>query len=474
MSEQQGTSERFDVVVMGAGPGGYRTAIRAAQLGKRVAVVERDRVGGVCLNRGCIPTKALLRTAEVLDNFRHAADFGIDVQGVSLNLAKTMTRKDRIVRRLTGGVSTLLKANGVTLINGTARLVSPTRVTVTGGGGERELEAGAAIIATGSEAALPPIPGIDGRGVITSDGALQVTTVPSSLLIIGAGAVGIEWASVFNGFGSQVTVVEMLPQVVPTEDTEIAGVVESSMARRGVRFHKGTRVLSISDGPGGGKQVTVEGTGGRQVLEAELVLVAAGRSPNSKGIGLEELGVETVRGFIKTDRYMRTNVPNVYAIGDVVAGSPLLAHVAYAEAMVAAQAIAGEDTPIDYRVVPACTFCHPEIASVGLNERQAREQGLEIKVGRFPFLASGKALAFGDTTGMVKIIAGARYGEVLGVHIVGPGASDLIAEGALAIRLEATLEDVAETIHAHPTLPEAVEEAALDAMARALEIPPRR
>ncbi len=467
-------AEDFDVVMIGAGPGGYVGAIRAAQLGKPVAVVERDRLGGVCLNRGCIPTKALLRTAEVLNNFRHAGDFGIDVEGVSLNLAKTMARKDRIVRRLTAGVGTLLKSNSVEVFSGNGRLLGGGRVLVEGAQGQQEITGSSIIIATGSEAALPPIPGIEGPGVITSDGALEITEVPGSILIVGAGAVGIEWASVFNEFGSKTTVVEMLPQVVPTEDEEIAGVVESAMARRGIVFHKSTRVVSIADAPGGGKQVTVASGNGQQDLQADVVLIAAGRSPNSKGVGLEELGVEMERGFIKTDSYMRTNVPNVYAIGDIVAGSPLLAHVAFAEGVVAAEAIAGMDTPMDYNVVPACTFCHPEIASVGISERQAQERGIEVKIGHFAFVASGKALAFGDTTGMVKIIAGAKYGEVLGVHIVGPGASDLIAEGALAMRLEATLEDVAETIHAHPTLPEAVAQASLDAMARALEIPPRR
>lgn len=462
-----GTYE-YDVAVIGAGPGGYVAALRAAQLGGKVALVEKDAVGGVCLNRGCIPTKALLASCGVLAAVKEAAAYGIHAAAPQVDFAAVQRRKAQVVAQLVGGVKGLLQAARVDMVVGEGRFTSPHTIAVTANGATRQISAASVIVATGSEPAIPPIPGADLPGVVTSDAALAFTAVPRSICIIGGGAIGAEFATIFATFGSTVTVVEMLPQLVPTEDADVAAYLAKCLARQGVAVHVNTTVAKIV--PQGDElgvdMVTPEGP--RQVV-AQYVLLAAGRVPNTAGLGLENLGVKMNKRGIVVDSHMQTSVPGVYAIGDVV-GAPLLAHVASAEGVIAAQNALGQERKIDYRVVPGCIFTRPEIASVGLTERVAREQGYRVKIGKFPFTASGKALAAGHTDGFVKIVAEEKYGEILGMHIIGAGASDLIGEAVMAIKLEATLDEVAGAIHPHPTLTEATMEAALAGLGRALHI----
>ncbi|MEU7768422.1 dihydrolipoyl dehydrogenase [Nocardia sp. NPDC049190] len=478
----------FDLLVVGGGPGGYVSAIRAAQRGLSVALVEKERPGGVCLNWGCIPTKAMLRSAEVYETVRAAADYGVYADNVRFDFSTVRHRKDGIVKELTNGVAGLLAANGVTVIDGHARFTGPTTVDVyevgpspVGTNGpryaaepttlRRQVTARDVVIATGSVPARLPIPGADLPGVITSDGAFGLTTVPDRIVIVGGSAVGAEWASLFAAFGSQVTIVEMQDRLVPAEDRDIGVALGRSFTERGISVLTGSTVTSISEA--GGLRVAVAGPHAGE-LDAAVVLVGVGRTPNIADLGLDLAGVATdERGFIPVDERLRTNVEHVYAIGDVT-GRALLAHVASHQGLTAADVIAGHDTRIDYTAVPAATFTHPEIASVGLTESAAKAAGHEVITARFPFAALGRAKTFGETEGFVKIIAGQRYQEVLGVHIIGPSASDLITEGALAITLEATLEDLADTIHAHPTLGEIGMETALSALGLPVHVAPRK
>jgi dihydrolipoamide dehydrogenase len=491
----------FDVVVVGGGPGGYPAAIRAAELGLRTALVEKERPGGVCLNWGCIPTKAMLRSAEVLEVMQHGAEYGVLADNVRLDYAGVLARKDRVVKGLTDGVAGLLAANGVTVVDGHARLTGPTTVEVVavgeaplGAGGPRynappaaggrpqaTLQGRNLVLATGSTPVLLPVPGIDLPGVVTSDGAFLLDEVPKRIVIIGASAVGAEWATMFHAFGSQVTLVELLPTVIPAEDEDIGRTLARSFKRRGIKVETGRTVTEITQtGKGRRKaatlQVTVADPGGErpEQVEADVVLVGVGRRPNTEALGLERAGVATDgRGWVQVDDQLRTNMPGVYAIGDVT-GRVLLAHAASHQGLVAAGVIAGHDERMDYRTVPAATFTHPEVASVGLTEARAREAGHDVVVGRFPFSALGRAQTYGSTEGLVKVVAERRYGEVLGVHIIGPGASDLIPEGVLAMRMEATLADIADTIHAHPTLGEGTLEAAMVALGLPVHVPPPR
>lgn len=478
----------FDLLVIGGGPGGYVAAIRAAQRGLRVCVVEKERPGGVCLNWGCIPTKAMLRSAEVFQTLTTAAEFGVHADNVRFDFAAIRQRKDGIVKELTDGVAGLLKANGVTVIEGHARFVEPTVVEVHevgaspifDGGPRYAAAAGAAIrrvsardviVATGSVPAQLPIPGADLPGVVTSDGAFGLTEVPRRLVIIGGSAVGAEWASLFATFGSQVTVVEMQDRLVPLEDKEIGDALGRSFRKRGITVLTGATVTAIAEGDA--LRVSVGGPAA-QDLDAEVVLVGVGRRPNTSELGLEVAGIATdARGFIEVDDRLRTGVEHVYAIGDVT-GRALLAHVASHQGITAAEVIAGNDAHIDYSVIPAATFTHPEIASVGLTEEAARAAGHEVITAKFPFAALGRAKTFGETEGFVKIVAGQAHQEVLGVHIIGPSASDLIAEGALAMSLEATLDELADTIHAHPTLGEIGMEAAMAGLGLPVHIAPRK
>ena len=464
-----------DVCIIGTGPGGYIAAVRAAQLGMKVAVVEREELGGVCLNRGCIPTKAMLRSAELFMTMQHSADYGILAENVTVDFSKVVARREKVVKQLTGGVGGLLKSYGVEVVKGTATLGAERGKVRVSGGTDATVNAKNVIIATGSSPAKLPIPGADGPGVIDSDGALALTEIPKSMLIIGGGAIGTEWACVFGAFGTKVTVVEMLPTLLPLEDEEMGRTLARSLQRQGVTIHTEAKLEEISQGDDGlSVGVLTLKDGKQERVSAEKVLVGVGRKPNSADLGLEALGVTLDRrGFVEVDEYLRTSAGNVYAIGDVT-GKQLLAHLAMHQGVSAAEAIAGKGHPMDYKVVPACTYTHPEVASVGLSEKKAREQGYDVRIGKFPFQANGRALTHGDAEGMVKIVADAKYGELLGVHIIGPTASELIPEAALGIRLESTLEDIAHTIHAHPTMAEAVGQAAWAALGGALDLPKPR
>ncbi|MGW5380044.1 dihydrolipoyl dehydrogenase [Nocardia sp. NPDC003999] len=479
----------FDLLVVGGGPGGYVAAIRAAQRGLRVGLVEKERPGGVCLNWGCIPTKAMLRSAEIFQTVTAAADFGVYADNVRYDFAAVRQRKDGIVKQLTDGVASLLAANGVTVIEGHARFTGPTSVEVFEAGqspifpggpryaaaptatATRTISAGDVIIATGSVPARLPIPGADLPGVITSDGAFGLTAVPERLVVIGGSAVGAEWASLFASFGSRVTVVELQDTLVPLEDADVGAALGRSFTKRGITVLTGSTVEAIARTDA--LRVTVAGEHAGE-LDADVVLVGVGRRPNTADLGLDRAGIDTdPRGFIPVDERLSTGVEHVYAIGDVT-GRALLAHVASHQGLTAADVIAGHPAHIDYTAIPAATFTHPEIASVGLTEAKARAAGHDVVTARFPFAALGRAKTFGETDGFVKIVAGQRHREVLGVHIIGPSASDLITEGALAIALEATLDELADTIHAHPTLGEIGMEAAMAGLGLPVHIPPRK
>jgi dihydrolipoamide dehydrogenase len=477
----------FDLLVIGGGPGGYVAAIRAAQRGLSVGLVEKERAGGVCLNWGCIPTKAMLRSAEVYETVRNSAEFGVHASDVRVDYDAVLRRKDGIVTGLTDGVAGLLKANGVTVIEGHARFTGPTSVDIfdvdSGGAGPRygvapeegepadRATARDVVIATGSVPVRLPLPGADLPGVITSDGAFGLTEVPPRIVIVGGSAVGAEWASLFAALGSEVSVVEMRESLVPAEDPDVGAALGRSFRKRGIIVLTGCTVNGIEQG-GASLRVTVEGAH-EQRIDTDVVLVGVGRTPNTQHLDLPLTGVTTdERGFVVVDERLRTSVEHVYAIGDVT-GKALLAHVASHQGITAADVIAGHDSTIDYDVVPAATFTHPEIASVGLTEPAARDAGHDVVTAKFPFAALGRSRTFGDTEGFAKIVAGKRHGEVLGVHLIGPSASDLITEGALAIRLEATLDELAETIHAHPTLGEAGMEAALAALGMPVHIAPQ-
>lgn len=457
---------RSDIAVIGAGPGGYVAALRAAQLGAKVVLVEKGKLGGVCLNWGCIPTKTLLRTAEVLNLARDAAEYGVVVGEVRLDWAAAQKRKETVVRRLTGGIKFLLEKAGVQLLPGTARFISPSTLEVTAEMGQERVEAKNYVVATGSRPVSLPIPGLEGPGVLTSDDALALDALPASLLIIGAGPIGVEFATLFRACGVQVTVVELLPRVLPTLDADLGAEIERALKKAKVAVHTASRVSKVA-ASNGKYAVTIQGEKQITTVEVDKILVAVGRRPNVEELGLDSIGVQVEKTGIKVDEFLRTNVPHIYAVGDV-AGGILLAHVAMHEGVVAAENAMGLQRAMNYAAVPSCVFTTPEVASVGLSEEQAQQQGYDLRVGKFPFRANGKALAQGEPDGLVKIVAEGKYGQILGVHIVGPHASDLIQEGTLALTLEATLDELEVAIHPHPTLSEAVAEAALAAKGRAL------
>ena len=468
----------FDVIVIGSGTGGYVAAIRAAQLGLRTAVVERQpMLGGTCLNWGCIPTKALLEHAHALKIAQEAADWGISFGAAvtpTLDMARVHARKNKIVTGLTKGVEYLFKKNGIAWIKGSGRLAGNGRVEVTGPDGQT-MSAREIVIATGS--APRSIPGIeiDRQHVITSDEAIQLATVPKSIAILGSGAVGVEFASIFRRFGSEVTLIELLPRIVPNEDAAVSAELEKAFKKRGIAVRTGTKVTSARVGADG---VTLQmdgaaGTGA--TLTVEKLLVAIGRGPVTDGLGAEEAGVALERGFVRVDDLFHTNVPGISAIGDVITmGSTphaQLAHLSSAEGIVLAERLAGHPTrAINYDHVPACTYCEPEIGSVGLTEQEAIDRGYDVRVGTFPFGVLGRAKMAGETEGFVKIVAEKKYDEVLGVHMIGLRATELVAEATVALRLESTVEELIRTIHAHPTMSEAVAEAAHAAHGAAIHI----
>jgi dihydrolipoyl dehydrogenase len=458
-------AKSFDVVVVGSGPGGYVGAIRAAQLGLSVAAIEDDRPGGVCLNWGCIPTKALLRNAEVLHLVQHADRFGITVDNVRADYAEAIKRSRGVADRMAKGVEFLFRKNKITLFPGVGTLRSRTTVEVKGTAGTETLEARAIILATGSQPRSLPGVTIDEKTVISSNGAVRNEARPASMVVIGAGAVGMEFADVYAAYGTQVTVLEALDRVLPVEDAEASTVVARLFGRRGITIKTGVKVSAVKPGGPGAIVETGEGR-----IEAEQVLMAVGRGARTAGVGLEAAGVQLERGFVKVSPTMETSVKGIYAVGDM-AGAPLLAHKAMAEGVVAAEAIAGRHPrPLDYSNVPSCTYCRPQVASIGLSEAKAKDSGRAVLVGKFPFTANGKAVALGETDGFVKVVADQASGEILGVHIVGPEATEIIHEFAVGRTLEATVEEIVHTIHAHPTLSEAALEATLAALGQAIHI----
>jgi dihydrolipoamide dehydrogenase len=465
----------YDVVVVGGGPGGYVAAIRAAQLGKKTALVEREFLGGVCLNIGCIPTKSLLRNAELANILMgESKDFGFSFENLKLDYAVAQKRSRQVSDRLVKGVGFLMRKNKIDVYQGTGTLKSATQIevkatsdapAVNGQKYDGVIEAKNIILATGHHPRALPGMEPDGKSIITYREALFLTTAPKSIVVVGAGAIGMEFAYVFRSYGADVTVIEMLPHVLPLEDDETAAEVAKAFKKQGIKMLVNTRTEAVEKTDAGVRvRVKDQGTSTEQTIDADMVLVAVGIAPNSQGIGLEAAGVTTdKRGFITVDEYLRTNVPSIYAIGDVT-GKLQLAHVASAQGIVAAEHIAGHETrPLrdaDYAFMPRCTYCKPQVASMGYTEAQAREKGYEVKVGKFPFVANGKALGLNEKEGFVKIIADAKYGEILGAHMVGPEVTELLPELVLARTWELTTEEIARTVHAHPTLTETLMEAA--------------
>lgn len=459
----------YDLAVLGGGPGGYTAAIRAAQLGLNVAIVEEDRLGGVCLNWGCIPSKALLTGAELLETLRHHGDtFGVEAEGLRLDYDKAVTHSRKTADRLAKGVGSLMKKNRITVVPGRGRLVAPNALEVSGES-PTTVEAARVLVATGSKEWVPPGVDVDGERVLTSREMLESRRVPARLVVIGAGAVGVEFAYVMAMYGSQVTMVEMADQMLPGADADVAQALQREFRRKEIDVRTGTRFEELKS-QGDGVHVTVSRGGESSLLEADQVLMAIGRAPLTGNLGLEEIGVETdPKGFIPVDARCRTEVEGVWAIGDVV-GAPLLAHKAAEEGVAAVEWMAGVTRPpLDHGKIPGCIYAQPQVAWVGLTEAQAREaHGDDIRVGSFPFTASGKAVAAAHTAGFVKIVAEPKYGEIVGAHLVGAGATELVAEIGLAMTLESTTAEVAATTHAHPTLSEAIHEAALLAEGRGI------
>lgn len=463
-------ARRYDVAVIGGGPGGYVAALRAAQLGASVVCIERQWIGGVCLNEGCIPTKALLRGAEVYSLVQAARTFGVVTDEPTVDWPAMQARKEQVVKQIVGGVSMLLERAGVDVMRGEATLSTPTTLAVRLEDGQDAVVADRVIVATGSRTMAVPIPGLDGPAVIDHRGALELEELPDSICIIGGGFIGSEFASLFRALGAEVTIVEMLPRLVPLMDAAIGEGLAWSLEQRGVTVRTGTRVTGVSSGASGARvaMVTPEG---EESIEAQWVLSAIGRSPNVENLGLEALGIKPTRKGIQTDHRMRTAVPGLYAIGDAAADGPMLAHVASHQGVVAVEDGLGHTAAMDYRAVPSCVFTIPEAAAVGMTEEEARAAGHDVQVGVFAFPNLGKAVALGETEGFVKIVAEARHGAVLGMHVMGPHASDLVLEGTMAVGLEATLDELERTIHPHPVLGEAIAEAALAARGRAIHLP---
>jgi dihydrolipoamide dehydrogenase len=464
-------AEPFDLVVIGAGPAGYVAAIRAGQLGMKTAVVERERAGGICLNWGCIPSKALLKSVEVLDYARHAQDYGIKIVGsIEPDMKAIVARSRGVVDQLVRGVEYLLKKNKVEQIKGTARLLKATTVGVETEKGSRELAAKKVILATGGRPKL--IAGLepDGKKIVTYREAMLVEKVPASVVVIGGGAIGCEFATFWAALGAKVTIVEMLPAILPVEDEEVSRFVASEFRKRGIQVLTETGFKSAKTV---GDQVHVEVAakdGKTQTLEASLVLAAIGIRGNVENLGLEDLKVEVVRSFVKVGPGFETAAKGLHAIGDVI-GGPLLAHKGSAEGIACVEFLAGKgEGTVDYGQIPAGTFTNPPVGSIGLTERAARDKGLDVKIGKFPFKALGRAIAVGEPEGFVKVVSSAKRGEILGCHIVGPGATELVNEVAVAMKAEATVHELHDTIHAHPTFPEAIMEAAGDALGRAIHI----
>jgi dihydrolipoamide dehydrogenase len=465
-------ADLFDVVVIGSGPGGYVAAIRAGQLGLKTALIEKDKkLGGTCLHRGCIPTKSLLYTAELYSHILHAAEFGIDLASPTINWAQALKHKQKVVDKGAAGIDFLMKKNKVTVVKGHGRIIGKGKVEVAlTEGGKQTLETKNIILAMGSvPKSLPNVP-VDHKKVMNSDSILEIEKVPKSIIVLGAGAVGTEFASVFAHVGSETTIVEFLPNLLPIEDIELSKELEKQFKRlRKIEVLTSTKVEKVESTPKGVK-VTVNTGSETKVLEAEILLSAVGRSPVTNDAGLDKTNIVLDRGFIKVDANQRTSEPNVYAIGDITP-YPMLAHVASAQGIVAVEFIAGKNPPaINYDLVPSATYCYPEVASVGLSEKKAKERGHDVKTGIFPFSAITKASISDEGIGLVKVVSDKKYDEVLGIHLIGPHATELLAEACVALKLETTTEEITRTMHAHPTLSEIVKEAAEATLGHAIHI----
>lgn len=462
---------KYEIIVIGSGPGGYVAAIRAAQLGKKVAIVEKAELGGICLNWGCIPTKALLKSAQVFKYLNHAEDFGFNKpENISYEFQNIINRSRDVAQKMSGGVQFLMKKNKIEVIKGEAKVMPGKKVMVKGEDGtSNELSADHIIIATGGRSReLPSLPQ-DGKKVIGYRGALSLEKQPKSMIVVGSGAIGVEFAHFYHTLGVDVTIVEFMPRIVPVEDEEVSKQLERSFKKSGIKIMTKSEVTSV-DTSGEGVKATVKTEKGEEVLEADIVLSAVGIIANIENIGLEEVGILTERGKIKINDFCQTNVAGYYAIGDVVHGQDL-AHVASAQAILCVEKIAGMHVEaIDFNNVPGCTYCSPEIASVGLTEAKAKEMGYEVKVGRFPFSANGKAVANGAADGFVKVIFDAKYGEWLGCHMIGDGVTEMIAEAVVARKLETTGQEIIGSIHPHPTMSEAILEAVMDAYGHSIHI----
>ena len=458
---------KFDLAVLGGGPGGYVAAIRGAQLGLKTCVIDQDKLGGICLNWGCIPTKALLKNAEVYHYIKNADTYGINVEKVSVDFKKNIKRSRDVSNRLSKGIEFLIKKNKITHIQGTGKLTSKTSLEVKNKQKTDTIEAEKIILATGARAKSFPGMEFDGNRVISFKEAMILDSPPKKMVIIGSGAIGSEFAYYYNEFGTEVHLIEMMDRILPVEDSDVSKEVAKSFKKSGIKVSTETKVSKIESLKTKVK-VHIEKNGKEEILEGDMALLAVGVTGNIENIGLEELGIITDRGAITINEFNQTNIPNIYAIGDV-SGPPWLAHVASAQGHVAADHTAGHSPkPVDYTNIPGCTYCQPQVGSLGMTEAQAKESGHDVRIGKFLFQASGKAMAVGDTTGFVKLVFDGKYGELLGAHIVGSEATELIAELCVAKSLETTWEEIAMTIHAHPTLSEAIMEAALDAFGSAI------
>lgn len=464
--------KKYDLVVVGGGPGGYVAAIRAAQLGMKVGCVERDKLGGICLNWGCIPSKALLKSAEVMSLFKESKEYGISYENLKVDFKKVIKRSRDAANRLSQGVEYLFKKNKIEKINGAGKFLSGNTLSVVDSYGKEvaQVEGKNMVISTGARARDLPGIKIDRKKVITSAEAMTLEAVPKDMIIIGAGAIGAEFGYFYNAFGAKVTLIEMMPNILPIEDVELTAQLEREFKKQGIEILTDTKVESAATS-GNGVLVKLNNKKGSQELKAEIALVAIGIQGNSDELGLEKIGVQVEKSWIKVDKAnYRTATTGVYAIGDVI-GAPWLAHVASAEGIRCVEGIAGVETePLDYNSIPGCTYCQPQVASIGITEAKAKELGYETKIGRFPFTANGKAIATNEAVGFVKLIFDAKYGELLGAHIIGHGATELIAELGVAKKLETTPYEIMRTVHAHPTLSEAVMEAAEDALGHAIDI----
>ena len=452
---------KYDLVIIGSGPGGYVAAIRASQWGLKTAVVEKDPfLGGTCLHVGCIPTKVLLHHADIYDHFKRAEEFGFEVKDVKVNWPAILARKDKIVKKHALGIAALFKKNKVESITGWGKIAEPGRVSVEKDGKTTEIETTYTMLATGSEARSLPGLEIDGKTVLTNREILTLPGIPKSLVVVGCGAVGVEFASVYRTFGSDVTLLETLPRVVPLEDEDISAELGKALKKTGIRIELEAKVESVKKDAKGATVVYTDKSGKSQTIAAEKVLIAVGRRPLTENIGLEKTKAKVERGFVHANAYLETAEPRLYAIGDIVAGLPQLAHAASMEGIIAVGRMAGKDVqPFDRRRCPNATYCEPQIGSIGLTEKQAREAGFDVKTGKFPFAGNSKATILGQHEGFIKVVAEAKYGEILGVHAIGPLATEIIAEPVAALGLEATLDDMAATIHAHPTVWEAMGDA---------------